>query len=279
VTPANRALLIAIVVAIFAALAVVGTLRWVRHARAELVPVIVPSQLPAAEVLEPRSSAIVKRMAQDVRDALHHPQRTRLAVLTFDDGPYPVATPALLAQLQRLHVPAVFFIIGRDASEQPALAAGVAGGGAIEIGNHTQTHPEMASLPLSAQTEEVAAGAAAIESATGRRVEYFRPPHGNFDAATIDAARAQGETVALWDVDPGDWRHISSQAIIDNVTAHARAPAVMLLHNGSIATIEALPRIVAAYRRAGFEFVTLSELARRMPLDEINAPIAVEVQS
>ena len=276
--PGSRIFLVTLACAIALAIGAIAALRWVRHARAELLPVIVPATMPASDVLEPPAGAVANRMLQDARDALHRPQRTRLAVLTFDDGPYPVATPALIAQLERLHVPAVFFIIGRDATEQPALAASVAAG-VIEIGNHTQSHPEMASLTAAAQGDEIAAGASSIERATGRQPNYFRPPHGNFDAATIDAARSQGETVALWDVDPGDWRHVTPEAIVDNVTMHARAPAVILLHDGSTATIDALPRIVAAYRRAGFEFVTLSELARRMPLDEINTPIAVDVQS
>ncbi|MDQ6825057.1 MAG: hypothetical protein M3007_06300, partial [Candidatus Eremiobacteraeota bacterium] len=82
-------------------------------------------------------------------------------------------------------------------------------------------------------------------------------------------------TMALWDVDPGDWRNIKADDISTNVEQHARAPAVILLHNGKRATIEALPRIVARYRAAGFTFVTLSELQRRVPLSVINDPITV----
>ncbi|HZV79908.1 MAG TPA: polysaccharide deacetylase family protein [Candidatus Binatus sp.] len=256
--------------------AVVGIRRWVNHARIELVPVIVPAALPSSQVLDPSAQAIITRMAADARDAVHRPQRPRLAVLTFDDGPYPVTTPALLAQLRRLRVPAAFFVIGRDSIEQPALAQAMAGG-PDDIGNHTLTHPEMATIGSGPQYVEIADGARALHRATGRMPVFFRPPHGNFNAATIDAARGNGETVALWDVDPGDWRHVNSQFIVDNVTMHARAPAVILLHNGSVATIDALPAIVNAYRAAGFEFVTLSDLVRRVPLDEINTPVAVAV--
>ncbi|MBV8172128.1 MAG: polysaccharide deacetylase family protein, partial [Candidatus Eremiobacteraeota bacterium] len=210
--------------------------------------------------------------------ALHTPQRPRLIALTFDDGPYPVTTPALLRQLRRLNVPATFFLIGRDAREQPAISQAL-GVGPDDIGNHTFTHPEMATIDAPAQSLEIADGALALQRATGRTPLYFRPPHGNFNALTIDAARGNNETVALWDIDPGDWRHINAASIIDNVTTHARAPAVILLHNGSTATIDALPEIVRAYRAAGFEFVTLSELARRVPLEQINTPVAVEVRS
>jgi len=252
--------------------------RWVHHAQLELVPVIVPAGVSSVEILNPPARAVVARMAADVRNTLSRPHRPRYAVLTFDDGPYPVVTPALLRTLANLGVPADFFFIGRDAVDQPALAARAAAAG-IEIGNHTQSHPEMSTLSFPAQQAEVVEGAASIKSVTGSDVAYFRPPHGNFDAQTIDAARAQREIVALWDVDPGDWRQETSAFILQNVMDHARSPAVILLHNGSASTIEALPSIVQAYRRAGFEFVTLSELQRRLPLDQINDPVPVHIPS
>jgi len=253
---------------------VVFVRRWVHHAQLESVSVIVPPDLSAADVVRAPAPIIVQRMALDVRDVLSPAQRPRLAVLTFDDGPFAVTTPVLLAQLQALHVPAVFFLIGNDAQQQPALAQRLERGG-MELGNHTLTHPQLEGMPLFAQQAEIAGGEQQIESVTGTRPRYFRPPHGSYDAATIEAARAQRQTVALWDVDPGDWRSISAQDIISNVEEHARAPAVILLHNGKQATIEALPPIVAAYQAAGFQFVTLSELQRRVPLAAINDPIKI----
>ena len=252
--------------------------RWVRHAQLELIPVIVPASLSSADVIDPPVSAIAARMVADVRDALSPPQRPRYAVLTFDDGPYPVVTPALLRTLARLNVPADLFFIGRDASEQPAIARRAAAQH-VEIGNHTLSHPEMNTLLLPAQLQEIVEGSLAIKRATGSDVTYFRPPHGKFDAQTIEAARAQRETVALWDVDPGDWRQVTPAFITENVTRHARSPAVILLHDGSTATIEALPSIVQAYRSAGFEFITLSELQRRLPLEQINDPVPIRIQS
>lgn len=253
---------------------VVFVRRWIHHAQLESQPVLVPAGVPAADVVSPPAGAIARRMALDVRDAIAPTRRARLAVLTFDDGPYPVTTPMLLAQLRALRVPATFFLIGRDATEQPAITrrAHLAG---IEVGNHTQTHPEMNALPLAEQEREIAAGADAIAALTDERPQFFRPPHGNFDAATIDAARAQGETLALWDVDPGDWRSLTADQIAALVLGRGCAPAVILLHNGKPATVEALPRIVSAYRNAGFEFVTLAQLQRRMSIDSINDPVRV----
>jgi peptidoglycan/xylan/chitin deacetylase (PgdA/CDA1 family) len=94
---------------------------------------------------------------------------------------------------------------------------------------------------------------------------------------TIDAARGNREVVALWDIDPGDWKRVTSQFIVNHVIAHAKSPAVLLLHNGSFPTIEALPQIVDAYRRAGFTFVTLSQLQRALSLEQINDPLNVKL--
>jgi peptidoglycan/xylan/chitin deacetylase (PgdA/CDA1 family) len=262
------------VLAVVILVLVVFVRRWIHHAQLESQPVLVPAGVPAADVVSPPVATIARRMALEVRDAFAPPRRERLAVLTFDDGPYPVTTPMLLAQLRALHVPATFFVIGRDATEQPAITIRARAAG-IELGNHTQTHPEMNALPVAEQEREIAAGADSIAALTDERPQFFRPPHGNYDAATVEAARAQGETVALWDVDPGDWRSLTADQIAALVLGDGRAPAVILLHNGKPATVEALSRIVAAYRNAGFEFVTLAELRRRMPIDSINDPVPV----
>lgn len=262
----------AIVVAVLGL--VVFARRWIHHAQLELVPVLVKPGADASAIVDPPPSAIGERMLLDVREALSPPDRPRLAVLTFDDGPYPVETPALADELARLHVPADFFLIGDDVERQPAIARRLVAGG-DEAGSHSMTHPEMSTLSYDAQLAEIDGGAKALAAVTGRTVVYFRPPHGNYDADTIRAALDLGETVALWDDDPGDWRQMTPDKITESVTDQARAPAVILLHDGRDATIDAVPQIVAAFRRAGYRFVTLSELEKTVPIDEINDPIRV----
>jgi peptidoglycan/xylan/chitin deacetylase (PgdA/CDA1 family) len=264
------------VLLIIAAVLIIFLRRWVHHAQLESVPVIVPPDVAAVDVVAPPVGAIARRMLLDVHDLFAPPKHPRLAVLTFDDGPYPVTTPLLLAQLRALRVPAVFFVIGRDVQEQPAIAVRLRAAG-VELGNHTQTHPEMSALDATEQTNEIAGCERTIAALTGERAAYFRPPHGNYNATTIDAARGQGEAVALWDVDPGDWRSLTAEQITENVRKHARSPAVILLHNGKQSTIEALPRIVREYRDAGFEFVTLSQLQRRLALDAINDAVWIKM--
>jgi len=250
--------------------------RWVHHAQLELAPVFVSPGADVQAIVAPPAGAVAQRMMRDIRDVVRRPDRPKLAVLTFDDGPYPVETPALAQVLGRLRVPADFFFIGNDATREPAIARRLADDG-FELGNHSLTHPEMPTLGYDAQLAQVRGGAAALHASTGRQPAFFRPPHGSYDANTLKAAADAGETVALWDVDPGDWRSLSADEIAGLAIEQAHAPAVILLHDGKDATIEALPRIVDAYRRAGFEFVTLSELERRVPLDQIDDPVKVDI--
>ena len=272
----RRTTLIIIAVALVLAL-VVGVRRWVHHAQLELVPVMILPGSDVSTVVSPPPSRVLSRMLLDVHELVQPPARPRLAVLTFDDGPYPVETPALAAMLASLHVPADFFLIGEDTMREPEIARRLRAQG-IELGNHTLTHPEMPALSSTAQTAEITSGAAAIRASTGAQVRFFRPPHGNYNTATIDAAIGPGnEIVALWDVDPGDWRDVDADQITASTEQQGRAPAIILLHDGKDATIDALPRIVEAYRRAGFEFVTLSELQARVPIDVINDPVKVQL--
>ncbi len=68
--------------------------------------------------------------------------RPKLIALTFDDGPYPIFTPLLLDELRDLHVPATFFLIGRDAEQWPDLTRRIEAGG-NEIADHTYSHPNL----------------------------------------------------------------------------------------------------------------------------------------
>src|SRR5262252_7221640 len=74
--------------------------RWIHHAQLESIPVIVPQNIAASDVVKLPAVRVANRMLRDLRDLVRPPSYPRFAVLTFDDGPLPVTTPLLLAQLQ-----------------------------------------------------------------------------------------------------------------------------------------------------------------------------------
>jgi peptidoglycan/xylan/chitin deacetylase (PgdA/CDA1 family) len=271
---------IAALVAVALVVAGYGAFRLVHHALGPVVPPIVARDADTHRLLSESVGARIDRFLHDRPPPLtERSGNPRLIALTFDDGPYPVETPLLLDVLAELHVPATFFLIGNDAVHFPQLVRRIASGG-HEIANHTQTHPaDFQALSDAEVTSELDRGARTLERyARDPAIRtMMRPPHGRFTEATVRAAQRDGYDVVLWDDDPGDWRIISSEAIAAHMEVSATAPDIVLLHNGRLSTIEALPEVVARFRAAGFSFVTVGALRARVPLAQILHPAKFRV--
>ena len=235
-------------------------------------PTIVTPEMDVHAVVSPALDARWTRILE--RTNVRPPgDRPKLIALTFDDGPYPVETPLLLGTLRALDVPATFFLIGRDAEEFPGLVREIASAG-DEIADHTQNHPNLDRLDASAVRAELRTGAQTLERIVpvSSAHRLFRPPHGRYNETTLRAASELGFETVLWNDDPGDWRLIPTEAIVDHVLAYACAPEILLLHSGRRETTAALPTIVAAYRHAGYRFVTVGEMLAETSVDFLNHP-------
>jgi peptidoglycan-N-acetylglucosamine deacetylase len=192
--------------------------------------------------------------------------RARELALTFDDGPGPY-TPALLSVLEQQHVRATFFAIGKmeryfSSSSERALRDGDV------IGDHTETHPQMARLSPREQREQLLEAAARIELVGGPRPTLFRPPYGSFNATTLRELRAAGMLMVLWSVDTQDYLQPGVPAIVQRVLTNAQPGAIVLMHDGGgdrSQTIAALPLIIHGLRARGYRLVTVPELLRDAP--------------
>lgn len=271
----NR-LVIGVVLALVLAFALYAGERLVAHSSALLTPAIVTPAMDAHTAVSPDLDARIVRLVQEGRGD-DRADRPKLVALTFDDGPYPVDTPLLLDRLRDLHVPATFFLIGRDAIQFPELTRRIEAAG-NEIANHTLTHPNLDQESAAAVRAELVGGRKALSQFVSDPGidRYFRPPHGRYTEETLRVAQGAGYDVILWNDDPGDWRLVSAQTLTDHVESHATAPDIVLLHSGRIETVEMLGRIVPWFRAKGFEFVTVGELLRRASAEEINHPAREE---
>jgi peptidoglycan/xylan/chitin deacetylase (PgdA/CDA1 family) len=205
----------------------------------------------------------VLRYASYVRLLSH---RQRELALTFDDGPSPY-TQSILRILTRMRVPATFFVIGRSATLYPRLVAEEARYG-FEVGDHTQTHPELAVLSAAAQAQQITAAANAIHSAGAPYPRLMRPPYGSFDQATLGVLRAQRSLMVLWSVDTSDYARPGSVKIARVAISGAEPGAIILMHDGGgdrSQTVAALPRIIKRLRQRGFRLVTISQLISADP--------------
>jgi peptidoglycan/xylan/chitin deacetylase (PgdA/CDA1 family) len=192
--------------------------------------------------------------------------RIRDVALTFDDGPGPY-TPQVLTVLERFHVRATFFVIGTmlryfSASVRREIADGDA------IGDHTETHPEMARLSAHDQYEQLFEQIARIELLDGPRPDLFRPPYGSFNATTMRQLHHLRLLMVLWSADTDDYLRPGVATIVQRALANAKPGAIILMHDAGgerTQTIAALPAIINGLRARGFNLVTVPQLLRDDP--------------
>ncbi len=186
--------------------------------------------------------------------------------LTFDDGPGPY-TQQLVAELNRLHVHATFFAIGNQEQYFSAGTAAEVASGDV-VGDHTETHPMMASLSPHDQYEELFEQMVQVEVQGAKRPRLFRPPYGSFDRTTFKELRHLHLLMILWSVDTADYTLPGTQAIVQRALAGAKPGAIILMHDAGgnrAETIAALPAIVKGLRKRGLRPVTIPKLLEDDP--------------
>ena len=248
------------------------TFRLFEHER-QVQPAIVTPRMDAQQAISPSLPGHIKRLINEHITYGDRSKRPKLIALTFDDGPYPVFTPLLLEQLDRLHVHATFFLIGRDAQQWPDLARRIEADG-DEIADHTYTHPNLDEESAAQVQDEILKGRDVLSGIVHDPAidVYFRPPHGRYTVQTVEVAQHLGYQTILWTDDAGDWRTVTPDTLLEHLEHFATAPEIVLLHSGKLATIEMLPQVVARFEAAGYRFVTVGQMLAAVTPAELNHP-------
>ena len=224
--------------------------------------------VPAAAWTSPRKEdgarSKLEALARDRTPLYCGGRHGRYVALTFDDGPS-MYTPRVLRLLRRARARATFFVIGSRAAARPDLVRAESLLGAV--GNHTWTHPRLASLTRRNVIRQLLRTQAAIVRATGgMRPFLFRPPYGVGTPAETAAVHALGLVDVRWSLDSLDSRPgATADAVAREVVAGLRPGAIVLLHDVHPWTVAALPRILRAVRRRGLSPVTIPELVALDP--------------
>lgn len=184
--------------------------------------------------------------------------------LTFDDGPTPYSTPAILDFLEQSHTPATFFDEGSYISIWPYLVQREWKDG-FAIGLHSWDHPQMTHLSLEQRQFQFGATVNAFHNALGSDacVWFWRPPYGDYNGTVVQEAQGYGLTTVMWDVDPSDWSRPGVNSIANRVLSAVHPGAIVLMHDGPALrdqTANALPLIVAGLQQRGLTPVTLPRL-------------------
>jgi peptidoglycan/xylan/chitin deacetylase (PgdA/CDA1 family) len=189
-----------------------------------------------------------------------------LVALTFDDGPGPF-TDRLIDELQRLRVPATFFVVGYQLPEFAAQLQREVDLG-LTVGDHTTDHANLAQLSARDQRRQIVDDAIEIRSYGAPYPRLFRPPYGSYNQTTHTLLGRQRMLSVLWSVDSEDYTQPGTDAIVSNVVDAVQPGSIVLMHDGGgdrTQTLAAVPRIVAQLRREGYRFVSVPRLLLENP--------------
>ncbi len=151
--------------------------------------------------------------------------------LTFDDGPHPEGTPAVLEALGAAGARATFFFVGEQVRRWPQLAARTAAAGHT-IALHGDRHRNLLRMPPRVLARDLDRGHATIADATGATPTLYRPPYGIFSPAGLAIARRRGWLPILWSRWGRDWTRRATPEGIAALAGRGLAPGdVVLLHD------------------------------------------------
>ena len=192
--------------------------------------------------------------------------RRPLVALTFDDGPDPRYTPAVLRLLRANHAHATFFVIGERVRAHRALGRATAAAG-NELADHTWSHALLPPLGDRALRREVAAGQRELAVAGLPESALFRPPHGYFDARVSRVVARAGLRVIGWNqVVERELRRARTVSQAAAALASKVTPgSIILAHDGRhnrSRTVAMIARLLPALRARGLRVVTVSRLLR-----------------
>jgi len=175
--------------------------------------------------------------------------------LTFDDGPS-IYTKKIMQILEKYHVKATFFVVGKKAKANPKfLKQMFADGNAI--GNHSLTHAKITQLSRKQLYNEIVVPENIIYKITGKRPKLFRFPYGAENKKVRDFVESQGLRPIYWNYSPEDYSLPGSRVIARRVISHAHSGQVILLHDGPSRrqqTVDALPKIIEGIKKKGLDF-------------------------
>ena len=213
-------------------------------------PALAPAVAPLCDLL-----GIRRRVAGE--DAAVH--------LTFDDGPHPEGTPAILEGLAARRATATFFLVGEQVLRFPALAREIVAEGHV-VALHGHRHRSQLRMPPRALADDLRRATDLIGSTTGALAPLYRPPYGVFSAAGLALARHRGDAPWLWSRWGRDWRaDATARSVAQLAAGELTSGDVILLHDADHygdagcwrATAGALPLILAAIEERGHRTATL----------------------
>lgn len=179
--------------------------------------------------------------------------------ITFDSAWGADKTQGILDLLKEYNVNATFFLVGFWVDKYPDMVKAIDEQG-VEIGTHSNTHPDFVKLSAEQMEMELTASMEKITSITGKKVELFRAPYGSYNNTMLNIAKDLGLTTIQWDVDTLDWKGLTGTQILDRVMSKVQNGSIILCHNNSDNILEALRLVLDRLTTAGYKITSVGDL-------------------
>lgn len=182
----------------------------------------------------------------------------KYVAFTFDDGPKSGPTEELLSGLKERNAKATFFVLGMQAEIYPELVQQIINEG-HEIGNHTYNHQNLNGLSETEITQQIEKTNLIIEKITGKKPQILRPGYGLYNYRLLTSSEMP---IVLWSIDTMDWSLRNSKKIYNRNIDEIEDGDIILMHDVFYPSVKAALKMMDELAKSGFEFVTVSELAK-----------------
>lgn len=179
--------------------------------------------------------------------------------ITFDTAWGADKTLDIIDCLKEYNVNATFFMVGFWVEKYPDMVKAINDQG-IEIGTHSNTHPDFVKLSSEQMSLELTTSIYSIEKLTNKKVNLFRAPYGSYNNTMLNLTDSMGLKTIQWDVDTLDWKGYSGVEICERVMSKVKNGSIILCHNNSDHILDALPLMLERLINAGYEIVSVGEL-------------------
>ncbi|RMH68285.1 MAG: chitooligosaccharide deacetylase [Gemmatimonadetes bacterium] len=191
----------------------------------------------------------------------HGNRRSPEIAITFDDGPHPIYTPAILDILNQFGIKGTFFMTGLNTELYPEIARQVYAGG-HDIGNHSYSHPKLPFCSTTRIKRELHQTDLILRETLGIIPTLFRPPYGFRDWRVLRQAQQMGYTSIFWDITTYDWERPGVEKIVER-TVPTRNGSILLFHDGRgdrSQTVKAIEIVIDRLLKKGYTFRTIGQL-------------------
>jgi len=179
--------------------------------------------------------------------------------ITFDSAWGADKTLGILDLLKKYDAKATFFLVGFWVDKYPDMVKAIHEQG-IEIGTHSNTHPDFVNLTEEQMRLELTTSIDKIENITNTKVNLFRAPYGSYNNTMLNLTKELNLSTIQWTIDTLDWKGLSGGEMVGRVLNKVDNGAIILCHNNSDNILDGLELILNRLTTSGYKFVSVGDL-------------------